>query len=439
MAGACGSTTCTDVAFVSVGGSSGSSNGWWGKSTVLFSVHLSAALPELRLRKRSLRSQRMHTSRAAYSGDLQDGSSTEATSEALPDRWHVVGLGQAMVDFSGRVKEQFLENLQVEKGIRKVVNHEERGKILSALSGHSFKASAGGSLSNTLVALARLGSASIRHPKVRVAMTGSVGSDPLGHFYRAKLLKANVHFLSPPIVDGTTGTVIVLTTPDAQRTMFSYAGMSSVVNFDASLARAISAARILVVEGYLWELPQTVEAIVKACETAHKNGVLVALTASDVSCVVRHHQQFWNLMASCTDVLFTNSNEARALCGLGADASARLAASILSQHCPFVSVTDGAQGSYLGFSGQVTYVSPSPCLPVDTCGAGDAYAAGILYGILRGVSDLKGIGNLAARVAAVVVGQQGTRLKQKDALQLTESFFAGSHAIEERILEDTHL
>ncbi|KAH7444884.1 hypothetical protein KP509_02G095700 [Ceratopteris richardii] len=270
-------------------------------------------------------------------------------------------------------------------------------------------------------------------------MTGSVGSDPLGHFYRAKLLKANVQFLSPPIVDGTTGTVIVLTTPDAQRTMFSYAGMSSVVKFDATLAESISAARMLVIEGYLWELPKTVEAIAEACETAYKSGIVVALTASDVSCIKRHRKQFWDLMRARADIVFTNSNEARALCDLNEDASAQLAACMLSQQCPFVSVTDGANGSYIGVAGQVTYISPAPCMPVDTCGAGDAYAAGILYGILKGVSNVKGMGNLAARVAAVVVGQQGTRLKQTDASCLVESFFASSIATGEKPLDETHL
>jgi sugar/nucleoside kinase (ribokinase family) len=74
----------------------------------------------------------------------------------------------------------------------------------------------------------------------------------------------------------------------------SLQGMSSVVHFDANLAVAISKSRVLVVEGYLWEIPRTIEAIAQACEAAHQQGVLVALTASDVSCVERHHQQFWS-------------------------------------------------------------------------------------------------------------------------------------------------
>jgi hypothetical protein len=211
----------------------------------------------------------------------------------VPDCWDVVGLGQAMLDFSAIVGDEFLDRLGLVKGSRKVVDHEERGSVLGALDGQSYKLAAGGSLSNTLVALARLGVATSNNSTIDVAMTGSVGGDALGDFYRTKLQRANVHFLSQPIVDGTTGSVIVLTTPDAHRTMLSYQGMSSVVHFDTNLASAISKSRILVVEGYLWEIPETIEAIAQACEAAHRQGVLVALTASDVSCVKRHHQQFW--------------------------------------------------------------------------------------------------------------------------------------------------
>ena len=135
-------------------------------------------------------------------------------------------------------------------------------------------------------------------------------------------------------------------------------------------------------------------------------------------------------MEKRADILFANTAEAREICGFGKDISPAVAARYLSHHCPFVSVTDGAEGSYIGVAGEVIYVSPASCIPVDTCGAGDAYAAGILYGILKGISDLKRLGSLAARVASVVVGQQGTRLRQKDAFAIMESFS------EERILDE---
>ncbi|KAJ7982637.1 pfkB-like carbohydrate kinase family protein [Quillaja saponaria] len=340
----------------------------------------------------------------------------------LPERWDVLGLGQAMVDFSGIVDDEFLKKLELEKGTRKLVDHEERGRVLQAMDGCSYKAAAGGSLSNSLVALARLGSRSIGGPTLNVAMAGSIGSDPLGGFYRTKLRRANVQFLSSPIKDGTTGTVIVLTTPDAQRTMLAYQGTSSTVNYDTCLASMISKANVLVVEGYLFELPDTIKTITKACEEARRNGTLVAITASDVSCIERHFDDFWEVVGNYADIVFANSDEARALCHFATKESPTSAARYLSHFVPLVSVTDGPRGSYVGIKGEAVYIPPSPCVPVDTCGAGDAYASGILYGILRGMSDLKGIGTLAARVAATVVRQQGTRLTIADAVELAEMF-----------------
>ncbi|XP_058084430.1 uncharacterized protein LOC131232241 [Magnolia sinica] len=364
------------------------------------------------------------TGEGIQSVEDEDEEEAEETMKAsvAPERWDVLGLGQAMVDFSGVVDDAFLERLGLEKGTRKVVNHEERGRVLQAMDGCSYKAAAGGSLSNTLVGLARLGSQSIGGPGLHVAMAGSVGSDPLGGFYRAKLRRANVDFLSTPVKDGTTGTVIVLTTPDAQRTMLAYQGTSSTVNYDSCLAGLIAKTNILVIEGYLFEFSHTTETILEACEDAHKNGALVAVTASDVSCIERYYDHFWKIIGNYADIVFANSDEARALCQFSSNESPACVTRYLSHFVPLVSVTDGPKGSYIGVKGEAVYISPTPCVPVDTCGAGDAYASGFLYGILRGVSDLKGMGMLASRVAAVVVGQQGTRLRVQDAIKLATSF-----------------
>ncbi|KAL8229606.1 hypothetical protein R6Q57_014506 [Mikania cordata] len=340
----------------------------------------------------------------------------------LPDRWDVLGLGQAMVDFSGIVNNEFLMRLDLEKGTRKVVNHEERGRVLQAMDGCSYKAAAGGSLSNTLVALARLGGHPMGGPVLNVAMAGSIGSDPLGGFYRTKLRRANVSFLSAPVKDGTTGTVIVLTTSDAQRTMLAYQGTSSYIKYDSSMESIISKTNILVIEGYLFEFPDTIRTIKKICQVARDSGALIAVTASDVTCIERHYDDFWEIMENYADIVFANSEEARAFCHFSSQESPISSTRYLSHFVPLVSVTDGPRGSYIGVKGEALYIPPSPCMAIDTCGAGDAYASGILYGLLRGASDLKGMGTLAARVAATVVGQQGTRLRAQDAARLVDSF-----------------
>lgn len=131
---------------------------------------------------------------------------------------------------------------------------------------------------------------------------------------------------------------------------------------------------------------------------------------------------FREIMGNYADIVFANSNEARAFCHFSSKDSPLSATRYMSHFVPLVSVTDGPRGSYIGVKGEAVYIPPSPCAPVDTCGAGDAYASGILYGILRGVSNAKGMGALASRVASVVVGQQGTRLRVQAAAELAESF-----------------
>ncbi|KAI4384688.1 hypothetical protein MLD38_002807 [Melastoma candidum] len=186
---------------------------------------------------------------------------------------------------------------------------------------------------------------------------------------------------------------------------------------------------MLVIEGYLFELPDTIKTIVKACEEARKNGALIAVTASDVSCIEKHYDDFWEVIREYGDIVFANLEEARSLCQFSLEEGPEAVTRYLSYFVPLVSVTDGQKGSYFGVKGEAIYISPSPCIPADTCGAGDAYASGVLYGILRGVSDLKAVGALAARVASTVVGQQGTRLGVQDAIALAESF-AQHHRIE---------
>jgi sugar/nucleoside kinase (ribokinase family) len=140
-------------------------------------------------------------------------------------------------------------------------------------------------------------------------------------------------------------------------------------------------------------------------------------------------------MCKSADILFTNSDEARALCGFDEDVSPEQATKHLSQYCPLVSVTDGALGSYLALGREIVYIPPAPCVAVDTCGAGDAYAGGILYGLLLGIPDIEGIGNLAAKVASVVVGQQGARLRQENANEIAGSVKSASARRDNKILE----
>ena len=370
----------------------------------------------------------------------------------------------SQVDFSAQVEESFLDGLiadavctDLENGGRCCVDAEQRGAVLTALEGNSYKLSAGGSLSNTLVALSRLVEQHTKWTRehahvdggvvvteevqqqqqegeegeesaapVSVSIACSLGPDPLGDFYRTKVKHYGVHVLSEPGDGGTTGSVIVLTTPDAQRTMLSCWGTSASLPYDQTLDDAVAASDVLVIEGYLWEMPETIRSIKRALRTAKANGVTVAFTASDRTCVERHGDEFWQLLRSGdVDVLFCNREEALAMTRAAPDGLAAGAASetvdALAEHASTVIVTDGSQGAYLRRGDERVHVPPhwldSP--PVDTCGAGDAYAAGCLFGMLQGRS-LPAVGAMGARVASVVISQAGARLSERDAATLMQ-------------------
>ena len=311
-------------------------------------------------------------------------------------------------------------------GSRKLIDANERSDILRRLESadDSYACNAGGSLSNTLVALSRLNAAArgggVDVP-LPVGLAGSVGGDALGDFYRAKMRKAGVAFVSEPQVDGTTGTVIVLTTPDAQRTMLSFLGTSAEVRFDGALEAAASGAQLLVVEGYLLEQLDTVAAISAAVAAARRAGAMVALTCADVGVVRAHADAFRAVLAAGVDVLFANAAEAEELAGVagGFEAAAALAAS-----ASLAVVTDGSRGAYLATAaGGVTHVPAhwANAAPVDTCGAGDAYAAGVLYSLMHGVG-LQQSGAFGARVASAVISRYGARLCEEDATNLAAVF-----------------
>merc|ERR1712176_407880 len=404
-----------------------------------------------------------------------ESSLSSSSSFSSSTAYDAIGLGQAMVDYAGYVSDDFLTQVLTEltqtgakKGDRIQVSVDQLGSVLNKLDSTDFKVTTGGSLSNTLVALSRLGGAGVRQhthtaatenektatttttttagkkenasvnrasrasasPRgsgsvLKVGMAGLVGSDPVGSFYRAKMDRAGVEVLSEP-AHSTTGTVIVLTTPDAQRTMLSHfpaqIGSESSCMFTPQVVNSIVSSRVLLVEGYLWECGSTViTSLMEAMRVAQENGTLVCMTLSDTSVVNKHYDSLWEALRKrrLVDIVFANALEAQALTEASTPKSAALA---LAQHTRVVScVTDGHRGSHLAGMGACQMVPPywMPKGPLDTCGAGDAYAAGALYGLLRGAS-IRGMGYSRARVSSTVISQRGARLKTEDADKLVE-------------------
>ena len=346
----------------------------------------------------------------------------------------ILGLGQAMVDFGAAVTSDVLSSdggWDVQKGSRKLISVNERTDVLDSI-GDDYHIAAGGSLSNTLIDLARLVEANgcISGDAHKVAMGGLIGNDALGSFYKSQMHSAGVSVVTTDTSSDNinTGTVIVLTTEDAQRTMLSYLGTQKEVVICPMLEDAIKNTSILVIEGYMWELPNAKKTILDAIAIAKKHGVRVAMTAGDAGVVVRHGDAMWESIHAGVDIIFTNAEEAAALARTRpvvdfedkdiarmtgpATSKAEAAALCLGPHCPMVCVTDGSSGSVIASLGQMWVIPPhwtqSP--PVDTCGAGDAWAAGVLYGLLYHQGDIVSIGNIAARSASAVIAKHGPTL-----------------------------
>jgi sugar/nucleoside kinase (ribokinase family) len=198
---------------------------------------------------------------------------------------------------------------------------------------------------------------------------------------------------------------LILVTPDAQRTMNTYLGVSALLEPDDVQAETVGRAPLLFCEGYLWDVESAKQAIRKAMDLSVAAGSRVALTLSDTFCIERHHTEFLDLVAGPVDVLFANKAELTTLYECELDE----AVAIVGQQVGLACVTLSAEGSLLVADGQVIEVAAEEVgKVVDTTGAGDQYAAGVLYGLSRGL-DLPEVGRLGSMAAAEVISHLGPR------------------------------
>jgi sugar/nucleoside kinase (ribokinase family) len=309
----------------------------------------------------------------------------------------VVGIGNAMVDVLSHAEEGFLTRQNLVKGTMHLVD-EPRARELYDAMGPGVEMS-GGSAANTIVGVASFGG--------RAHYVGKVRDDQLGDVFGHDLRATGVGYDTPRATEGPpTGRCLILVTPDAQRTMSTFLG-ASVRLGPADIDRGlITRARILYLEGYLFDPPEAQEAFRTAAAIAHAAGRKVSLTLSDPFCVGRHRKAFLDLVEHHVDILFANEAEIYALYEVdGFDA----ALARVRGHCEIAALTRSAKGSVIVGGGQVHSVSAHPVdAVVDTTGAGDLYAAGVLYGLSQGL-DLPTCGRLGSLAAAEVIAHVGAR------------------------------
>ncbi len=312
-------------------------------------------------------------------------------------QFDVYGIGNSLVDIQTRVTDDVLQSLGFRKGVMTLVDEQTQQRVLSALPGSSINRCAGGSAANTVLAIAQFGG--------RTAYAGKVGRDPLGDFFLKDMREHGV-FVDVTPGDRVTGTCVVLITPDSQRTMLTHLGISADLGPDDVSEELVRQSTYVYVEGYLFTAELTKAAALRAVELAKRHGTRVALSASDPWLVEQFREELWRLVTNSVDLLFCNLDEARALTGRS---EPEQCARAIHSHGVDVAVTLGADGSLLLHDGQVLRIDPVPVEPKDTTGAGDMYAAGLLYGITHDLTWLQA-GRLASYAAAQVVQQFGARL-----------------------------
>jgi sugar/nucleoside kinase (ribokinase family) len=309
----------------------------------------------------------------------------------------VAGIGNPIVDVIAHADETFLAAEGFAKGAMTLID-AARADALYGRMGSAIESS-GGSAGNTMAGIASLGGSG--------AYIGKVRDDALGAIYRHDIAAMGIRFDTPPATGGPgTARCLILVTADGQRTMGTYLGACVDLGPEDIDPAVVSSAQITYLEGYLFDPPRAKDAFRKAAGVAHEAGRLVALSLSDPFCVGRHRDDFHRLVAGEVDILFANEAE---ICSLYETDDFNAAAEAVRGHVQIAALTRSAAGSVILTADATNYVGPAYVeRVVDTTGAGDLYAAGVLFGLTRGL-PLPTCGAIGSLCAAEIISHVGAR------------------------------
>lgn len=312
-------------------------------------------------------------------------------------RYDVIGIGNAIVDILGRCDDAFLEKHGAPKGHMRLVDAETVAALYKDM-GPAIEVS-GGSAANTMAGIASFGGTG--------AFVGTVADDEFGKIFRHDIRAAGVSFETDHVSDGApTSRSLILVTPDGERTMNTFLGISTQFHARQIEPEAIKAAKITYLEGYLFDLPESKQAFRTAISNAKAADRKVALSLSDGFCVDRHRGEFLDLIRSGVDILFANEDEIKSL--YETDDFEQAAVNV-AMDVQTAALTRGSKGSLIIDNTTRTQIPAEPVSKVvDTTGAGDLYAAGILYGLSSG-HDIMTSGRLGSLAAAEVISHMGAR------------------------------
>ena len=310
----------------------------------------------------------------------------------------ILGIGNAIVDVFVKVDDNFLLKNNLPKGSMKLIERQEFDSLKSTIK--IEKIEAGGSVANTMAGIAYLGG--------NPSFIGKVNSDEFGKIYKKSLEKINVNFLYPEKKENlSTGASIIFITPDSERTMCTYLGISSQLSTEDIIVDYIKDYEIIFLEGYLWDKGMSEEMFKYVIQLAKKNNIKIAMSLSDIFCVSRHREDFFKLLKNDLNILIGNENEINQLMQKN-----NLLDSMneLKNINKLIVITRSVNGSVAILNNEITNCESSKVDKVlDLTGAGDLFAAGFLKEYLD-KSNIKKCLQAGSKLAAQVIQKIGARL-----------------------------
>ncbi len=308
--------------------------------------------------------------------------------------YDVFGMGNSLIDIQAFISDQFLEEIGVNKGIMHLIDEERSRSILRRLEKIPLEMIPGGSCANTISTVAFLGGTPV--------YTGIVSDDGYGKVYEEKLQEYGVKTVTKWVKTGMTGSSIILTTPDAERTMNTHLGVCRQFAKPDIDLDVLKDCHVFHLTGYMWDTDNQKDTAVHAIEHAKQNGLKISFDVADPFLVERNRGEFPRIINDYVDILFGNAQEVMMLTDIDSPLDA---GKELQKSCETVVVKIGKEGSYV-ITDTMQKVESFPVAAIDTTGAGDSYAGGFLYAFTHG-KDLAECARFANYIASRIVTVRG--------------------------------
>ena len=309
----------------------------------------------------------------------------------------ITGIENALLDLLVRTEDHVIEEMGLAKGTMHLVEKSEQARILDYIGNLTPETQAGGSCANALRTVARLGA--------KVSYSSAVARDAAGDAFIAGLLENGVTDRCARLDSGATGTSVILVSPDGERTMNTHLGVCRSYSPEHVPHQDIRDSRMFFTTAYIWDTPNQIEAIEAALASAREAGCRIALDLADPFAVERSRDTLRGHLESGLDLIFANAEEARILTGLQAEEAVEQ----IARSVRVAVVKDGPKGAYIASGDSRVHIPAHQVAVVDTTGAGDCFAAGFLYGLIREL-PLEICGKIANELAADTITHMGVKL-----------------------------